>query len=428
MTRNFRVFLFVLLFSLVFRLVISPAIYSGDVNNHVGWGYSNLIYGFSGAYDREYTGIMQPTYPPISLYAFTTSTGLYHLVYQLATTLNQSFAMFPSGLIWLLEDQDVLPAFNKVAAIVSDLGIGLLIYRLLRLYFPRRPRLALIGSIAYLANPAVWYNSALWGQIESFPLFFILLSFWLVLTRKSIPAHAAFVFALLIKQSSIIFIPIFLLLSWQKFGLKQTVKGIFVQVLIFYSAFIPFFSRPDWLWPFQVYLNRLQTGSGSNYITDHAFNVWIWVTHLAKVPDTTPILGPVPAVWVGYFIFGLPVALIFLKLISARLTYSKLFLSSALLPMLSFLLLTKMHERYFAPALPFLILAAAKYRFLWIIYLIVSLAHWANIYHIWWFPRFPALVTWLSQWSTISFMAILFIVGTVVTLIYFFASRHETDL
>lgn len=397
----------IVIFSLFFRLVVSPSIYSGDLNNHIGWATSILKYGPSGAYNREYVGIMQPTYPPLSLYAFTASTGLYQFIYNASLFLNNTFPIFPSRLIWMLENQNVLPAFNKIIAIVSDLGIGLLIWRF------TKSRLAMIF---YLLNPAVWYISALWGQIESFPLFFVLLSFWLGKQSRLFLAHASFVAALLSKQSSIIFAPIFLILSYRVFGLKKTVLGLFLQFILFYIAFLPFFNSANLVWPVQVYIDRLQTGSGSNWITDHAFNPWVWFTHLAKVPDTIQIIGHFSAGLIGLFLFAIVSGLVLSKLAITNFSFKKLFLSSALMPMLAFLILTKMHERYFAPALPFLAIISTSYPWMWIVYFAVSLAHLANLYHNWWFPNIPFLVNWLSSLQSINIFIITFIIGLIYTL------------
>lgn len=428
MTLRLGAFSGLLVFSLLFRLLISTSIYSGDVNNHISWGKSNLQFGFSGAYDRKYTGVMQPTYPPLALYAFTTSTGLYTLTTKLSLFLNQKISLFPSKIIWFLENQNVLPAFNKVIAIVSDLGIGLLVYRFVRKYFPGRPKLAFIISAAYLLNPAVWFNSSLWGQIESFPLFFLLLAIWLLTNHKPILGHAAFICALLAKQSSIIFAPLFFIISWKLMGPKNTLKGLLLQLLIFYASFIPFFGSFNPFWPFQVYLNRLQTGGGSNYITDHAFNAWIWFSHLAKIPDTIHFLGPFSAQIVGFAVFGLSAGLVILEFTRRKLTFTPVFLSSALMPMLSFLVLTKMHERYFAPALPFLVLAAAKRPWVWLIYVTVSLAHLINMYHLWWFPPIPDLISLISQWSTIEYVAGAFTICTAVVYLTYFLPVHENKL
>ena len=409
-----KALLTLLVLSLVLRVVLSVFIYSGDVNNHIGWAKSILHFGFSGAYDRDYVGIMQPTYPPLSLFAFTTSTGLYDLTYSLSTSLNHSISSFPSKFIWALEDQDVLPAFTKVITIIADLGIGVLLYLFTRNFFPSRRALALVAAGAYLLNPAVWYTSSLWGQIESLPLFFLLLSYWYAFRYRPLFAHAAFVAALLTKQSAIIMIPIFLLISFTRFGLATTLRGLLLQLMLFYSAFSLFFSSLNPLWPIQVYINRLQTGSGSNWITDHAFNPWYWLTGGAKIPDTTIVFAGQSAQLIGFGLFIIALALVFISL-TRRHTWPRIFAATSLFPMLAFLLLTKMHERYYAPVLPFLALSATTTPWLWLVYTAVSIAHLANLHHNWWYPRVPTIVDWLSSPQSISLIISIFLVSAVAT-------------
>lgn len=413
-----------LIFALILRLFLSTKIYSGDLNNHVGWGQSILKYGFQGAYSRQYVGIMQPTYPPFSIYAFTTSVGLYNLANSTVVTLNKNIPIFPSKVVWLMEDQNIRPAFTKTITIISDLGIGLLLFMFVRKYRPRSYKLAIFTAFAYLFNPAVWYTSSLWGQIESFPLFFLLLSFWYLFNHKATASHLCFIAALLCKQQIIIFIPIFILASLKQFGLKKTLLGGAFQLIVLYITYLPFAPNLNPLWPFYVYINRIQTGSGSVWVTDHAFNVWIWFSHLKKIPDSTALNG-VPTVYLGYLFFFTPTIFLLYRYLKTKLNPQLTLLCLSAVPMLSFLLLTKMHERYFAPALPFLILSSAFSPWLWLVSGLVSLAHLANLHHEWWYPRIDWLVTWLSTWSTIELIAIIFIIST--TLVLFTTIRKSYD-
>jgi len=418
MTRTIKSLIAILVVGVVLRLGLSVTIYSGDLNNHVAWGNGILRFGFHNAYYREYPGVMQPTYPPLALYSFTTSVGLYRLLYSTATFINRALPVFPSGLIWTLEDQDILPAFTKITGIVADIGIGLLIFRFSR---------SLVATVAYVLNPAVWYLSSIWGQIESLPTFFVLLAFWTGYQKRFITAHLAFAAALLFKQSSIIFIPVFAVFSWRRFGIVKTILGLTLQFLVIYMIYLPFAPSISLLWPAQIYVDRLQTGSGSNWVTDHAFNPWIWLTHLQKIPDTIPVIGPFTAGQLGLLLFGVFSLLVILKLTFSQMSFPRLFLATSLLPMLSFVLLTKMHERYLAPALPFLALSAASHRRLWPIFAAISLSHLANLYHEWWFPRIPILVNWLSSWAAIQLMAATITTSTIITLTYFLKiPQHET--
>src|SRR3990167_5835544 len=187
---------------LVLRLLLSTQIYSGDVNNHVSWGQDILKNGPVGIYEREFMsryGTLTPTYPPIPLVLFTLSQGAFDWASRTAWDTNLKYPLFPSQIVWWLQDQDTQPAFHKVWAIAADVGIAWLIYITTR----KRWLAALV-----LFNPAFFYNSASWGQIESVPVFFLVAAF---LTRRPILSATSFILALLTKQSSIIFIPLYVI-------------------------------------------------------------------------------------------------------------------------------------------------------------------------------------------------------------------------
>ena len=119
-----KILIYLLLFGLLLRLFLSIQIYSGDVNNHIAWGYDIYNFGTQGVYSREFFskyGTLAPTYPPIPLYLFTASYVIYDFAYKTSWNLNSTVQMFPSNLIFFFEDQDTLPAFLKLPGIFSDL-------------------------------------------------------------------------------------------------------------------------------------------------------------------------------------------------------------------------------------------------------------------------------------------------------------------
>jgi len=407
-----KILALLVLLGLVFRLTVSRTIYSGDLNNHIGWSRSIMMEGGRGAYDREYTGIMQPTYPPLALNAFATSYWAYSGIYSVSRWANNKWPVFPSKFIWWLEDQNTLPAFEKVIGIVSDLGIGVLIYLLARTLGVSKNK-SLLSAGIYIFNPAVWYNSTLWGQIESFPLFWLLLSVWLLYRSKWQWAHLAFMAALLSKQSTIIFIPFFALFSLKTIGWKKTFLGGLLQLLFFYVAYLPFFNTGDILWPFKVYINRIQTGSGSNYVTDHAFNIWALYTKLQKIADSQIVWKNLTTQMVGMSGFVIGILLLIPKLVK-KIQLKNLLSSMGLTSLLAFLLLTRMHERYLASALPFLAVLTATSPIYAGMYALVSFGNLINMYHNWWVPTISSWVVWTSLWSTISVVAISLTVVSVV--------------
>lgn len=422
--RPLTLFVLLLAFSFGLRLILSVQIYSGDLNNHFKWGESIIDVGASGAYDRYYPTVMQPTYPPLALYAFTTSSLVFRGIYASAWYLNSHIPIFPSRIIWLLQNQNVMPAFQKIIAIISDLGIGILIYTFIRQLKPQKPYFALLAAAFYLLNPAVWYVSSLWGQIDSYPLFFVILALYLVYRKRSLLSVLSFSAALLAKQSSVIFTPVFLIFYLSRFKWSDLVRPLAASLAFFYVVYLPFFSSLDLFWPFQVYLNRLQNGSGSDYVSDHAFNFWALFTHLQKISDSRIILFSLSYSQVGYILFALiivPLLFVFARHSRPR----QLFSLNTVISFASFLFLTRMHERYLVPVLPFMLLSAAYNPWILILYFLLSFCHLANIYHNWWFPNIPDLVNLLSVWGSIRLIILALLAVFLVFLINQYRSYEK---
>jgi len=402
------------LIGLLLRLFFSVQIYSGDVNNHIGWAKDALSSGFTGIYGRSFEkyGVMTPTYPPIPLFFFTFFYWLFTVVYSVALKLNLGIKIFPSGLIWFLEDQDIMPAFLKIPAILADLGIAYLVF----LFFTKilgknSKKWPIIGFSLVLFNPAFFYNSAFWGQIESVPLFFILTSFYCLFFKESWRSVIILTLAILTKQTVIIFLPLFAFIYYQKYGFKRSLRGVFLFLLIFCLFFLPFCQKEGWLtFPFLTYWNKIQTGSGSNYVTDHAFNFWALTTGLGKISDGKPFwLGLSYSIW-GNLLFGSILIIIFTRLLIRRKVKTRDYLfAAALIPFAAFLFLTRMHERYLETALPFLLLLNGKKRFYLFSFLFISFFYLVNLYHNWWFPNSLILKNILSNLVVIRGLIILLI-------------------
>lgn len=392
---------------ILLRLIMSQVIYSGDLNNHIGWAKSILAFGPRGAYDREYVGIMQPTYPPLSLYNFTASQWLFDRTYSMAWWLNKNVPMFPSRIIWLLEIQNVMPSFHKMLAMVCDVGIALLIFRI-AIFLKFSKLRALISYLLCLFNPVVWYISSLWGQVESIPLFFLLLGWWYAIKSRQILSALFVTAALMTKQSTIILMPVYGIWIFKKWGFNNVIKVLSFGLILMYLVYLPFWQKPQIEWPINVYVDRLETGSGSNFISDHAFNPWAVYSHLEKVSDKNVRL---------WGIFGFTSVFLYIIHNFFRKTSLKIAMhANGLIAITSFLLMTRMHERYLAPTLPFLAIFAPTSVLWFILYVAISFGHQINLYNNWWVPTIPSWVRFSESWTTIYFVIIFLTVSWIIWL------------
>lgn len=415
----------------VVRLLLSVQIYSGDVNNHVSWGKDMLRNGPGGIYERDFYpiyGTMTPTYPPLSIYMFTVSEWMYETLNKTVWWLNLNIPIFPSNFIYVWEDQDTQPAFFKVWAIAADILIGFTVYKFSK-KLTKDTRWWLFSAAMVIVNPAFFYNSAYWGQLEAVPIAFLLLAFYFLFYSPRHILSALFLsLALLSKQTSIIFVPLFSLAYFLKFGWSKSLKGLAVSAITAWILFLPFYHRGNLLtFPFTTYLAKIKTGSGSDFVNDHAFNLWrLGPESFQKTSDSGVFgLGLTYSAW-GYLVFGCIYVLVLLKLAKRKVDTTLYFRAAVIVMLGGFLVLTRMHERYLAPAIAFMIVGFVGRR-AWIWgFIFLSLFHFLNLYHNWWAPRWPILVDWLSVKGNVDLL-ILMTSGLFLALFYDFLKQDNFE-
>ena len=384
---------------LLLRLTLLFIDYSWDVNNHIAWAKDLHNRGFQGFYETQSSEVyatLYPNYPPLSLFIFYLVYPLQSFIYSIAWWLNLAIPLFPSKLIFFIKDRAFLAGLMKLPAIFTDLAIAWLSYLIAKKILLKNKRVQMLIPSLILFNPAFFFNSGLWGQIDSIPIFFALGSFYLLLfTRRFIASGIFMTFALLVKPTALIYLPIYIALLFMKFGLKNFLKTFIAVNLIFWFAFLPFYKSGNNLlsFPYNIYLEKILSTQSLPYVTNGAFNFWVLVTWFNGIKDTsTFILGLSYRVW-GYLIVG--IFTLFILICSkqrSRLSRDDVFYSIFLLAFAAFLFLTKMHERYSLLPLAFLLIAAIKKQKLLKWFSILSLVSFLNHYHSWPVPKIEILV------------------------------------
>ena len=121
------------------------------------------------------------------------------------------------------------------------------------------------------------------------------------------------------------------------------------------------------------------------------------------------------------FVFTLLIKLINIK----KIKLYNMFWHSFLISAGAFFILTRMHERYFAPALPFLILLSYKNKKLSAICILASAIHLLNMYHWWWYPSLPPIVHFLSSISALYFLSSIFTIIFIYLVYDYFKQPTE---
>jgi len=409
-----KTFLFILLFALILRLSLVFVAYHGDLNNNISWATLSVergLKGFYGSPDANDWPFSAPNQPPLTILSLAGLRVVYLAIENISWRLNNQFSFFPSTFIWFWEAKG-MTLLMKLPSIFADLGIGWLIYK----YFEKegKHKLGLILSAVWLFNPITWYNSSIWGQTDSIVNLLGLIGIFALL-NKNLPKFAVFfTLSILFKGSLSIFTPVLLFVAYkQNQTFTRWFQATFYMLLatVFVSIwFHPHIDLPFWL--INLYKERILPGE-IGYLTANAFNFW-WLADSGKTLDSTVYFGLQARLW-GFVtvLTGIILVLIWLK---HKINDKRIFASLLTVSFLSFLFLTRIHERYLYPFFPPATILLGFVPYLWIPYAVVSLTHLLNLYHLFWAPSLkplelsfmnPALPQILSLVNILTFVYLL---------------------
>ncbi len=458
--RRFKKHRLLILFilGLLLRLGLLFLDYSWDVNNHLSWSKDLWQRGFAGFYDKQSSEVyatLYPNYPPVALFIFYIFYPLQSIIHGIAWFINTHVPLFPSKLIFFIETRTFLAATLKLPAVLADLGLALIVYliteksfwkesrqKLRRLIESKKDPIASPGPVWNLAslqddkkknnahtysllmaalilfNPAFFYNSAYWGQIDVIPIFFVVWSLYLLIfTKRFMWSGVIFTFAVLTKPTALVFLPIYAVIFIQKYSFKEFFKTSLLGLFIFLLSFIPFLGNFNLLLPFTIYSPKRLAAQSLPYVTNGAFNFWVLVTWFKGIKDTAPfLLGISYRVW-GYILTSIFVVITlffqrhsgksrrmsgrFQNRSSKQQFRNDIFYVGFLIAFACFLFLTKMHERYSMLPLPFLLLASIQNRKLLRWFIVLSFISFLNLYHSWPVPRIEPLVEFIFYPPTV---------------------------
>jgi Gpi18-like mannosyltransferase len=383
--------LIILLFlGLVLRLSLVFIGYHGDLNNNISWGtlaYSRGLNGFYGSSDASEWPYSAPNQPPLTLLLFAGLRLVWEVTEKIILFLNANIPIFPSKLVWFWGDKGMI-LLVKLPSIIADLLIGLLIYKFIKRSV-KYGKKAIVPFCFWLFNPLVWYNSSVWGQTDAVVNLLGLVAVFALLDKKLERFALFFALSLLFKGSLAVFIPLLLIVALkQGHSVKKWIlSAIYVLGAVFLTSvwFHPYLDLPIWL--FNLYKERIMPGE-IGYLTANAFNLWYLVSS-GKTPDSIQSVI-FSARTVGFIIFGGFYLLILQKL---RKTFDNhtVFFSLLLVALISFLFLTRIHERYLYPLFPYATLLLLPIPEMAFPLVILSIIHLFNLYNLFWVPSIPIL-------------------------------------
>lgn len=303
--------------SFIVRVLLFPFKgYPIDTNDFTSWFSTAAHYGIRPFY--SVAGYVD--YPPFNVYIFWAFGSL-------ANTLGINIA-----------------TMIKVVPNLFDLGTSALIYFFVRRQAPFK--VAVVSTALYAFNPAVIFNTAVWGQFDAVYTFFLVLSLMLALKSKPVPSAAVFALGLLTKPQGIALLPLVALLIYMKSGVKQLAYSVAAFAATVFVVVLPFEVGNPVTFLYNVY------SAGYTYynVTSvNAFNLWalfgLWMKDGVFF-------------YVGWALFA-ATAVFTLYMVRKRLNVSGDLIAvfaAFLLFFAFFMLPTRIHERYMFPAISMLAL------------------------------------------------------------------------
>jgi len=289
------------------------------------------------------------------------------------------FADVLALLVWL-SDQFGIAAIDliKWPSILADLATSAILAHAGRRWFS--DKLGIFAASAFTLLPITWYDSAIWGQVDSLAVLPMLLATYFVIERKPEWSLVFFVVAVLTKpQGALVVLILLPVLIGQLINRElkwwRSLTAAAAALMAFMVIAVP--------WSLESYAPRslamipvvgdlvglagqyLSTAGLFPVLTANAYNIWAAAGKIPManqfqegrvywLPDSFEIFG-IPAGIIGTALFLAVVVFVFWRLIgnhSAR----QVFTASSLLLVAFFALPTRVHERYLVQAFAFLVI------------------------------------------------------------------------
>lgn len=334
--------------------------YEFDVSVNQKWSKSAVEFGLAESYHMQVEGNMLPNYPPLSMEIFALTAWIYRVVVSPDLDITA-----PSYDIWI-----------KMPSILADIALVVALWWILR---RRNERIGLAAAALYAFQPAVFYNSAVWGQTDALFTLPLFLGITALGFKRPWVSGILLSMSILIKFQAIAVFPILLLCIRD----PKTLCKIFLGALLTACVVLLPFASMSGLHA----IGNVYTDSIGYYhtISVGAYNFWwsLLGDSAWSSEDTSILLSILDYHRMGYILFGSAIIWIMstprLWRKQAKICPEDLLLCAALLALGFFLFNTQMHERYAFPFVALALPAAVLHRNILPVYLVVSLGIFGNL-------------------------------------------------
>ena len=287
----------------------------------------------------------------------------------------------------------------KLVPSLADVGIAVFVFLIARSFAGSRA--GLFGAALIMFNPAIIFLSATWGQWDSISTCFMLAGLWVLLRGNPEWSTPLFTYAVLIKpQFGILLLVVAVVWwRWRVQGrlhrsesassvtrlIVNLILGMLASTLLFFIVNLPFGVGLPLMNTRWTILNRmLDAANRHQFISASAFNLWgvFGKTSASSARSDLNIFvgGMSYEMWGMLLLFAATVASV---LLLWRVPSRMMALwASLVLMFLSFMLPTRIHERYMLPSVVLAVLVSAVIPRLRWMGMAFSATYFANIFYV----------------------------------------------
>jgi hypothetical protein len=261
----------------------------------------------------------------------------------------------------------------RVPPLLFDIALGILLYEIVG-QKTRDKHLARLALAVCLLNPVTWYATAAQGHFEAEWLFFVVLAYWLIETRRGWIAPAiVLAVAFLFKQNALLFALVF----WvQLFKNREQDFSRRVLCVFFFALPIVLVSLPFLLYSNDYWFLTVR------YVADLPLQTQSWLVALASMFSPDFLILRVSSLLVL-------MAALAISVLAMRRGFS-LWLSATLIGLAFFLLSKKVVGYYYVMILPFALVTLIprkQFRVLSLVVVAISFISLSPYFASWAEPR-----------------------------------------
>ena len=259
-------------------------------------------------------------------------------------------------------------------AIVADLALALLMYAFVRR--GSRPAMAFVAMLMVALNPALLFDTVVWGQSDSVMTFVTLLSIVAILGRQYEIAWGLAAIAVLVKPQGLMMLPVLGVWTMLEADFATWIRSGVALIAVAIIGIAPFQIGHEWNWIIKLYTS---TAAYYHETSVNAFNLMALIGGLRQA-DSETIAG------VSYFALGMSLLVPLYGFIAWILwrgrTPTRLMFASFIAIFGFFMVAPRMHERYLYPAIALAVPLALEAPEMLAVFVLISITGLINLAYV----------------------------------------------